>query len=218
MTTISRITPVNPRSTPSPRDPYQAHELAWKFYSRGASQERDFVYRYDPGPSGATLLAVAEHEPAPLEGWRVESKPYDVDVEAGDVLSFALRANPTSRDHSTGSDNNRRHDVVMIEKRKRRAAEELYRETEVVQEACSRWLAARAERHGFHVEPEGVLAQGYEPLAFQRPRDRQALAITSVDFVGRLRVLDPDLFRDALRRGVGPAKSFGFGLLLVKRP
>jgi len=39
----------------------------------------------------------------------------------------------------------------------------------------------------------------------------------TVRFDGLLRITDPDAFRATLIRGIGPAKAFGCGLMLVRR-
>jgi CRISPR system Cascade subunit CasE len=39
----------------------------------------------------------------------------------------------------------------------------------------------------------------------------------TVRYDGLLRITDPDAFRETLIRGIGPAKAFGCGLMLVKR-
>jgi len=43
----------------------------------------------------------------------------------------------------------------------------------------------------------------------------QLLTFAAVIFEGVLRVEDSQAFREALERGIGPGKAFGFGLLSV---
>ncbi len=44
------------------------------------------------------------------------------------------------------------------------------------------------------------------------------IALSTLDFEGQLQVTDPDHFlRNGLPAGIGPAKAFGCGLLLVRR-
>jgi CRISPR system Cascade subunit CasE len=45
----------------------------------------------------------------------------------------------------------------------------------------------------------------------------KGIELATVDFEGTLEVADPARFLDALVRGVGPAKAFGCGLMLVRR-
>ena len=40
---------------------------------------------------------------------------------------------------------------------------------------------------------------------------------SALDFSGELTVIDPAAFIVALSKGIGPAKAFGCGLLLVRR-
>ncbi|MEW6230192.1 MAG: type I-E CRISPR-associated protein Cas6/Cse3/CasE, partial [Bacillota bacterium] len=44
---------------------------------------------------------------------------------------------------------------------------------------------------------------------------RSPLTFAAVEFEGHLTVLDPERFRETLRRGVGPGKAYGFGLLSI---
>ena len=43
------------------------------------------------------------------------------------------------------------------------------------------------------------------------------LSFSTADFSGELTVIDPAAFAVALGDGIGPAKAFGRGLLLVRR-
>ena len=43
------------------------------------------------------------------------------------------------------------------------------------------------------------------------------LSFSTADFSGELTVFDPSAFVMTLRNGIGPAKAFGCGLLLVHR-
>lgn len=43
------------------------------------------------------------------------------------------------------------------------------------------------------------------------------ISLSTVEFSGALTVTEPDAFNRALLRGIGHAKGFGCGLLLVRR-
>ena len=83
---------------------------------------------------------------------------------------------------------------------------------ELVQQTCTAWLQARSERLGAAVDPASLRVDGYE----QHRGKGGALRITTVDFSGHLRVGDAAALRQALFAGVGHAKAFGCGLLLVR--
>jgi CRISPR system Cascade subunit CasE len=62
-------------------------------------------------------------------------------------------------------------------------------------------------------DDSALRADGYQ----QHRGKGGGLRLSTVDFTGRLRVHDAARLRDALFKGVGHAKAFGCGLLLVKR-
>jgi len=74
------------------------------------------------------------------------------------------------------------------------------------------WLQARSERLGIHLDLEALRADGYE----QHRGKADKLRISTIDFSGRFKVVDPQALRDAYFGGVGHAKAFGCGLLLVR--
>lgn len=75
------------------------------------------------------------------------------------------------------------------------------------------WLARKGEAHGFTFDPAEVRTV---------PRPRQpfikggvAGLHAGVDFQGRLRVTRFELFRKAFEEGIGSAKAFGYGMLVL---
>ena len=75
-------------------------------------------------------------------------------------------------------------------------------------------LRSRASRLGFEVDEKILAVDGY-----QRHSEKKdgRLRFSTVDFSGELTVNDPSAFAGALRGGIGHAKAFGCGLLLVRR-
>lgn len=204
---------------PDLADAYDGHQFLWRFFGDDATRRRDFVFRADLRPHGPVFHVVSERSPGSADAtWSVETKPYDIKLPAGTRLGFSLRANPTQRDRSGGSADNTRHDVVMVAKRKLRASgrEEPPTAT-LVHEAGIAWLAARAERSGFRIVPDHVRAEGYRQWRFRKRAGGVEVHVSSIDYEGLLEVTDPAEFQKSLHTGVGPAKGFGFGLLLVRR-
>jgi CRISPR system Cascade subunit CasE len=73
------------------------------------------------------------------------------------------------------------------------------------------WLTRQGEKHGFRVE--FALVSGQDLLGSKK--DCHRLTIQRVLFEGRLRVTDTSKLAEALALGIGPAKSFGCGMLSV---
>ena len=59
--------------------------------------------------------------------------------------------------------------------------------------------------------------EGYRRQRFRKFRSNREITFSSLDFSGLLTVKDTDLFGSVLFRGLGPAKGFGCGLMLVRR-
>ena len=166
---------------------------------------------------------VSDREPVtPSAHWQVQSKPYAPELEAGDSLAFELRANPVVTTRNA-SDKPARHDVVMQEKTRLLKERSLACWSDwstpdrpalpvLIQSTCSAWLQARCPRLGVALDPATLRVEGYEQ---QRGKGGE-LRISTVDFSGHLQVIDADALRQALFVGVGHAKAFGCGLLLVR--
>lgn len=222
---FSRITlPSNVRQTSDPweifQSPYTLHQSIWEMFSDNVDRKRDFIYRLDKQGIRPVVYAVSSRLPDQgSEVWNVESKPYSPKIKQGTRLSFMLRANPVV---SKRDENNKqhRHDVVMefksCLKAKKLPKREMPTMTAIAQEAGRNWLAARAEANGFFVQSDDIRADGYRQERFAKRGGRQ-IRYSTLDFLGQLTVTEPDIFLDKLFKGIGPAKGFGCGLMLVKR-
>jgi len=81
--------------------------------------------------------------------------------------------------------------------------------------AALEWLAKRAAEWGLSVQMEGVLTSSYTQHRL-RSKGRR-IEFSTLDYCGIAQVIDPERLAIALLEGVGHARSFGCGLLLVKR-
>lgn len=194
---------------------YRSHQAAWDLLGGGPQATRDFVYRFDLTPS-PVLHAVVPREPAPSAIWDVSTKAFEPDVRAGDAFQFELRANATTRRAGAGS-KGARHDVVMDALRQARARGENPDRRAVTQTAGTAWLARQGSAHGFSLNEDTVRVDAHDVESFGKGRSDPMLRVASLDFSGILTVEDPIAFGKALREGIGPAKGFGMGLLLVRR-
>ncbi len=197
-------------------DAYALHHLVWELFSDGPERRRDFLYRHEEG----VIYAVSQRPPRQdWAGAALAVKPYAPKLAAGQVLAFSLRANPII----SRKDENRRqqrHDVVMEAKkdleRQGLAKDKWPPLSELTRQAGLAWLAARAEAHGFAFEPRAVMVEGYRQHQFDKRGGRGRVRLSTLDFSGRLQVADPARLVEVLYHGLGPAKGFGCGLMLVK--
>lgn len=89
--------------------------------------------------------------------------------------------------------------------------------SDIVQKAGIQWLQTRAEKHGFKIDNDTVRVDGYETQTAYKNKSSQIIKYSTMDFNGLLTVVNVDQFIDTLTTGIGPAKAFGCGLLLVRR-
>lgn len=204
--------------------PYAEHQWLWTLFAAPEGTPRDFLFRRREKAGLQRYYLLSPRVPQPRgAAWQVRSTPYDPRVEVGDRLRFELRANPVVTHARDGK--SRRHDVVMEAKKKLLAERGFSRWQDwqgddkpplqrLVHESCAAWLAQRGARHGFEADPEALCIDGYAQHAGRRDG---SLKFSSVDFSGELTVIDAGAFGAALRGGIGHAKAFGCGLLLVRR-
>lgn len=190
------------------------------------------------------LSATPPNQQSPL--FDIQTKPFAPVLRAGDTLAFRLRANPTVARRELGEKNSRRHDVTMNAQRhwlqaacdqrqlssagkkgdlkatllahpdyhSKAGYDQLESElTQAVATANHQWLADRANKHGFALG--AVQATGYRWNAL--PEKRRDAGFSSLDYEGLLTVTDSERFVQALNCGIGPAKAFGCGLMLIRR-
>lgn len=131
-------------------------------------------------------------------------------VESGRGFGFRLVGNPTRKSARPypGEDppkHSRRYALATDEER-------------------LEWLVRRGKQHGFRLVPDAgpaaVKIDLLPPLGDGGRRGgatrKAAIRVQPVLFEGRLEVVDVELFRDAIRSGVGPAKAYGCGLLSLR--
>ncbi|MCV6590526.1 MAG: type I-E CRISPR-associated protein Cas6/Cse3/CasE [Marinobacterium sp.] len=89
------------------------------------------------------------------------------------------------------------------------------------QQALQQWLLQRGERNGFQLDEGSHLQQTacrWNALPEKdRGKNRRQAGFTSVDFEGVLTVTEPEAFTTMLKQGLGKARAFGCGLMMVRR-
>lgn len=192
---------------------YRDHALIWRLFP-GQGAERDFVFRRLDEPPNSYYVVSARppaisHEDSGL--FHVRSKPYRPAVQMGELLRFELRANPViSRRSARGR--SQRHDVLMQAKRSAPPGADL---AEALEAAGRVWFMERAAHWGLAVHEASLLQSGYTQHRLRRKG--QDIHFSSLDYQGVAQVTDAAKLAQALLQGVGHAKGFGCGLLLVKR-
>ena len=193
------------------RNPYELHRQLWRLFpgeekeTRSNSEEsrQGFLFRIEDNPTGrpARLLVQSRRAPESASGVvLVGTREIQPQPVAGQRLSFLLTANPVKtiadaqRDAKPGKKSEKCR-VPLIKEEEQRE-----------------WISRKLADAG-KIEAANVLP--HAPIYFRKGNRGGKLA--TVTFDGVLRVSDPARMTELLVNGVGPAKGFGCGLLLVCR-
>ena len=221
-------------------DPYGQHQALYRLFDFPPKEERTgqpvpFLFRAEQQDGMPVFYVLSEQHPQDRQDlWHVETKPYKPDLQSGDRLAFKLRVNPVVGRHggpvldASGTPKLRksgleklkvtRHDVVMDAKLRMgwKALPETDRPSlaQLAYEAGTCWLRDRQERLGVRFTDAELRVDGYRTW---RQRSGKGIALSTLDFEGVLQIVDPERFRAVLLTGIGPAKAFGCGLMLVRR-
>ena len=205
------------------------HRLMWTLFpDRGA--KRDFLWRAD---DKGKFLILSARKPRDSRLFRaLESKPFTPMLSSGDRLAFALRANATKDRRPERGEmlvsatkrrplKNRRVDVVMDAMREQGIAggntgpdSRAERRMAVAADAARVWLSGQGTRCGFSIDE--VAVEDYRVAKLKRQNGKEA-TFGVLDLAGLLTVREPDTFTNALLTGIGRAKAYGCGLMLVRR-
>ena len=184
------------------RDTYDWHQKVWQAFGGRDGASRDFITRVDRLEDNFRLLIVSATQPrkpdwCPTDCFQTKVMP---DAFFGHArYRFSLLANPTRKLRVDNPNGTRKKNGQRVPLRKR--------------EELVAWLQRKAETGGFHFDAHSLRTV---------PRGREYLhkpgatgLHTVVEFQGVLEVVDPAAFRITIQRGIGSAKAFGFGLLVL---
>ncbi|SRR5712692_3912724 len=197
---------------------YDIHRQIWSLFADDRERKRDFLYRREDQKTSPTFYVLSQREPHNQSDlWDIKTKAYAPVLRPGLHLSFMLRANPIRSKKADNSKKQQRHDVVMEAKTKLKnqhiPRHEWKPEAQIIWEAGAAWINSRAERAGFAIDQ--LVIDGYRQQRFNK--SGHDVRISTLEYSGILTVKDPELFTATLFHGIGPAKGFGCGLLLVRK-
>ncbi len=137
-----------------------------------------------------------------------ESKDYSPfldSLRSNTIWRFRLTANPTHSEPSklkseSGTDKRSRGKVFA----------------HITVDSQEQWLYKHASQHGFELFENEFTVVGTKWQHFQKGSER-SIKILSVTYEGILHIVNVNLFRDALLKGIGRGKAYGMGLLTIMR-
>lgn len=181
-------------------DAYAWHRGLWDAFPGRDGEPRDFLTRVDQKDRVAEALMLSPGPPAARPWGEWESREVAPGFLDHDRYLFSLRANPT---------------VKRVVRDGTGARRKNGRRTRICStEDLRAWLVHKASGSGFST-CDDRLSVGAPADQTSWRRNRQVIH-SRVDYQGVLEVTDRERFHAAHRQGIGPAKAFGFGLLLLK--
>lgn len=184
-------------------DGYAWHQRLWQCFPGEPDRDRDFLTRVDTLDGAFRLWLLSPREPA-RPPWCLP-ECFAVKEIAETFLShqyyaFDLRANAVKclvQRNDRGERLGRGKRVPLIDPQELRA-----------------WIDRKAEQGGFRIVDVRPLEIGPMVKNHFRKKDHAACH-ASVEFRGILEVTDRLQFKSTYHAGIGSAKAFGFGLLLL---
>ena len=228
---LSRLL-LNPEHAQARKDlasPYELHRTLGRAFPMAASNryrsECSVLFRIEPvAPNGQGSVVLVQSISEPdwnllPQGYalRIDGpKPFDPLFTEGQRLRFRLVANPVRRVRVEGKKHPRREALVHPKVSAERTAQ--------AELGYLDWLKRQAEASGFTVEDVadapfrlGRKHRVQDDPEKIKPIGKAKLPHFGVRFDGVLEVTDSDKLLEAVRKGIGPAKAFGFGLLSLAR-
>lgn len=220
------------------------HRLIWTVFGDDENRKRDFLWREE---QQGEFLILSEREPIVTNDLfeTPEIMEFSPRLARGDVLDFKLRVNATRTVQideiaPNGRQRKRKHiDLVMDRLHKlpgkTRASGEVASERslermDAAQTVAEEWISRKGEEAGFRLleDKQGpcLVAESYMTVVLppQLTPDYRARwsrrgqpQFGVMDLIGRIEVTEPKSFRQHLAFGFGRAKSFGCGLMVIRR-
>jgi CRISPR system Cascade subunit CasE len=175
------------------RDSYAWHQALWRTFPE--KEKRDFLFRVEPQEAGFLVYLLSESNPGSADWGQWETKSVAGSFLEHPAYRFQLCANPTVKKKRDGRKNGTR--TAMYEP-----------------DELSAWLARKAEQGGFAVDATAL--QISPPLNQPFYKKGQRGNHKRVEYQGVLKVTHPEKFKETFNRGIGSAKAFGFGLLVLQ--
>ena len=181
-------------------DNYVWHQKIWDCFPSEPDAKRNFLSRVDELEGAFRIWVLSEREPK-CPSW-CSPACFSLKQIASSFLShrryhFDLRANPTKR-LAEKEDNKKLGKRVPL----------------IRQEDLTSWIKRKGENGGFRIVDDLPFDIGPMVQNHFRKNDHRGYH-GGVQFRGTLEVIDQRKFEETYKQGIGSAKGFGFGLLLL---
>lgn len=178
-------------------DAYSVHRVVYSLFPTQEGESRDFLFADQGGDfHGRKILILSRRIPDTPSIGQVNSKEIPPAFLDHAVYGFEVRLNPTKREKASGK-------TVPV----------------LGAEALLSWFCEKASaKYGFEVlqDKQGTQLVQVQGIGVQR-FEKMGTVVTHAEatFIGKLQVVDRELFKKTFEEGMGRAKGFGFGLLQI---
>ncbi|MBC8466883.1 MAG: type I-E CRISPR-associated protein Cas6/Cse3/CasE [Deltaproteobacteria bacterium] len=187
------------------RNPYEIHRALWRMFPEDANANRDFLFRVESsGRQQAELLMQSIRQPVTqIPNVRLlATRDYPLELRVGQRVRFLLIANPVKTINDEKGRKNSKGEVKKCR-------------VPLVDEAEQRlWMERKLDGSA---QLEALIIDPRLPLYFRKSKANMAGKIQPVSFQGILQIEKPAILKEMIVNGIGPAKSFGCGLLSLAR-
>lgn len=204
-------------------DLYNVHQTLWKLFPNQEKRPFLFYQDFQQVQTGEFSLRnqmpvfyiVSEVAPQLYSDlFIIDTKIYAPALHNGQYFDFKLRANPVIRVRKPHDKSSFTHDVLMHAKKKlKNKSEPIWPEME---KAALDWLLVRSGKYGFKLNADHIHVHEYQCHRLNKKNQNQFITFSSVEYSGILSVENVEIFKKTLFKGIGKAKSFGCGLLLIR--
>jgi|YNPNPStandDraft_1061719.scaffolds.fasta_scaffold16626_2 CRISPR system Cascade subunit CasE len=179
-------------------DSYAWHQAIWGAFPAPPGEKRNFLLRIDRRGAQFEVL-VLSHKPPQIQPWgRWETRQIPNSFFQFERYAFSLRANPTQMRVKRLADGSRRKNGFRTGIFQ---PDELYG-----------WITRKLQAAGCQLE-----SVSFDPPVREHFRRKGCRGThLRVDFRGIFRVQDRVAFQQAVANGIGRARAFGFGMLLLQ--
>lgn len=171
-------------------DAYAWHNSLWQCFPGKDGAKRKFLFRCEEHSRDFAVLIVSSDKPEVPIGIRGRTKSIPDLFLSHSMYRFQIKANPTMRRKS----DKRRIGIYASDK-------------------LHQWMERKALANGFSlVGPMEIIGPVDSPF-FRKGKIGKH---TWADFKGVLKVEDQNLFQKGFQNGIGSAKAFGYGMLMLE--
>ncbi|MBT9549139.1 MAG: type I-E CRISPR-associated protein Cas6/Cse3/CasE [Candidatus Sericytochromatia bacterium] len=200
-------------------NPYSTHKVLWKLFSESFEQKRNFLYRRElPIKEFACFYVLSSTPPLnPNKDWSIETKTFQPILIPNQILHFKLRVNAVRR-YKSDLHKPLRIDIVDHFLLKNHNHSDISREL-ATHQATVQWMSEQAEKNGFEIFEKTIKIENYSKTKLIQKNIKKSnhITLSEIDLSGIIRISSPDLFLKRLYDGFGHGRSFGCGLMMIKK-